>query len=171
MEVEAGLCKLRAWRPGDEPSLAKYANNRKVWINLRDIFPYPYTVDHASAWVDSVKDITPVTAFAIADSDEAIGGIGLTLLNDVHRRSAEVGFWLGEPHWGKGIASSALLALTEYAFANFDLVRLQANAFEWNRASARVLEKCGFIREGRLRKSATKDGHTIDEFLYALALD
>ena len=88
MEIEAGLHKLRAWRTGDEPSLARYANNRKVWINLRDTFPHPYTVDHAAAWVESVKDIAPVTSFAIADSNEAIGGIGLTVLDDVHRRSA-----------------------------------------------------------------------------------
>ena len=118
-----------------------------------------------------MKDITPVTAFAIADSDEAVGGIGLTVLDDVNRRSAEVGFWLGEPFWGKGFVSGALHALTEYAFASLDLVRLQANVFEWNRASARVLEKCGFKLEGRSGKSATKDGRTIDELLYALVLD
>ena len=171
MEIEAGLHKLRAWRPGDEPSLARHANNRRVWLNLRDIFPHPYTVDHAAAWAESVRDHDPVTTFAITDSNEAIGGIGLSVLDDVHRRSAEVGFWLGEPFWGKGIASSALLALTEYAFASFDLVRLQANVFEWNRASARVMEKWGFKLEGCLRKSATKDGQTIDELLYALVLD
>ena len=171
MEIKADRWKLRAWRPGDEPSLARYANNRKVWMNLRDSFPHPYTPGHAAAWVESVKDLAPVTDFAITDSADAIGGIGLTVLDDVHRRSAEVGFWLGEPFWGKGIASTALKALTEYAFESFDLIRLQANVFEWNLASARVLEKCGFICEGRMRNSATKGGQTIDQLLYSKVLD
>ena len=168
MEIPAGSWVLRSWREGDEPALVKYANNRNVWINLKDLFPHPYTMEDAIAWVQSQKDRDLLTNFAIADADEAIGAIGLRLQGDIYRRSAEVGYWLGEPFWRQGIATHALRALTEYAFATFDLVRLYALVAEWNLASARVLEKCGFTLEGRLRWSVTKDGRTIDQFLYAL---
>ena len=168
MEIPAGSCVLRPWQRGDEHALVKYANNRNVWINLKDHFPHPYTMEDAEAWVQSQQDRDTPTNFAIANADEAIGAIGLRLQGDVFRRSAEVGYWLGEPFWGQGIATQALRALTEYAFTTFDLVRLYATVKEWNPASARVLEKCGFTLEGRLRKSATKDGKTIDTLLYAL---
>ncbi len=168
MEIPAGGWVLRPWREGDEPTLAKYANNRNVWINLKDVFPHPYTMEDAVAWVQSQKDRDLPTNLAIADADEAIGAIGLRLQGDVYRRTAEVGYWLGEPFWGQGIATHALQAFTEYAFATFDLVRLQAFVKEWNPASARVLEKCGFALEGRLRKNVTKDGKTVDQLLYAL---
>ena len=168
MEIPAGSWVLRPWREGDEPALAKYANNRNVWMNLEDAFPHPYTMEDAVAWVQSQKDREPPTNLAIADADEAIGAIGLKLQGDVYQRTAEVGYWLGEPFWGQGIATHALQAFTEYAFTTFDLVRLQAFVKEWNPASARVLEKCGFTLEGRLRKNVTKDGKAVDQFLYAL---
>ena len=159
---------MRLWRDGDEESLARYANNRNIWINMRDSFPYPYSVEDAISWVQLQKDRDPVQGFAIATDNEAIGGIGIRLQEDVHRGSAEVGYWLGEPFWGKGIATRALRAMTGYAFENLDLVRLYATVFEWNPASARVLEKAGFTLEARLKKSVIKDGQVIDEFLYAL---
>ena len=168
MEIPAGGWVLRPWREGDEPALAKYANNRNIWINLKDVFPHPYTMEDAVVWVQLQKDREPPTDLAIADADEAIGAIGLRLQGDVYRRTAEVGYWLGEPFWGQGIATYALQAFTEYAFTTFDLVRLQAFVKEWNPASAHVLEKCGFTLEGRLRKNVTKDGKTVDQFLYAL---
>ena len=96
-----------------------------------------------------------------------VGSIGLTLQEDVHRRSAEIGYWLGEPFWGRGIMSEAVPAFTAYAFATFDVCRLYATVFEWNPASARILEKAGYVLEGRLRKSVTKDGRIIDQFLFA----
>ena len=168
MEIPAGSWVLRPWREGDEPALVKYANNRKVWINLKDLFPHPYTMEDAEAWVQSQKDRDSPTNFAIANADEAIGAIGLRLQGDIYKRSAEVGYWLGEPFWGQGIATHALRAMTEYAFDTFDIVRLYALVKEYNPASARVLEKCGFTLEGRLRRSITKDGQTVDQFLYAL---
>ncbi len=103
--------------------------------------------------------------------NEVIGGIGLTLQRDVHRRSAEIGYWLGEPFWGRGIAAEALAAVSEYAFAEHDLVRLFACVYEGNPASARVLEKAGYVCEGRLRKSVTKAAQTLDQFLYARISD
>ena len=98
---------------------------------------------------------------------EAVGGIGFTPQHDVERRSAEIGYWLAEEFWGRGIATEALIAVTEYAFANFDLCRLYAHVFDWNGASARVLEKAGYEFEGRLKKSVTKNGQIIDQLMYA----
>lgn len=171
MKLKAGNWTLRPWRPGDEAALVKYANNRNIWINLRDVFPHPYTASDAAEWVQAQKDQDPVLHFAIANAHEAIGGIGLTLGDHDHRRSAEIGYWLGEPFWGKGIATEAVRVLVEYAFANFDFARLYAYVKEWNPASMRVLEKCGFQLEGRLRKSIVKDGQTIDQLLYAIVKD
>lgn len=171
MELKAGNWTLRPWRLGDEAALVKYANNRNIWINLRDAFPHPYTASDATEWVQSQKDQNPVLDFAIANEREAIGGIGLTPGVNEYMRSAEIGYWLGEPFWGKGIATEAVRALVKYAFANFDFVRLHAVVKEWNPASMRVLEKCGFQLEGRLRKSIVKDGQTIDQLLYAIVKD
>lgn len=168
MEIAIGQWKIRSWEFGDVKAIVKYANNRKVWINLRDSFPHPYTMNDAMDWVISAKTLNPETHFAIASCEEAIGGIGIVLQTDVYRRSAEIGYWLGEPFRGKGIATMAVRAITEYTFANFDIVRIYAHVFEWNRASARVLEKADYTYEGRLRKSVFKDGKTIDQLIYAI---
>lgn len=118
-----------------------------------------------------VVGLKPETNFAIDVAGEAVGGIGFTLQPDVAHRSAEIGYWLGEAFWGRGIASDALIAVTDHAFANYDLCRIYAHVFEWNAASARVLEKAGYAFEGRLRKSVTKDGQTIDQLMYAAIRD
>jgi [ribosomal protein S5]-alanine N-acetyltransferase len=171
VELDLGPCTLRSWRSGDEDSLVRHADDRDVWINLRDRFPHPYTRDDARAWLRLVADSTPETNFAVAVAGEAVGGIGITLQDDVSRRSAEIGYWLGRSYWGRGIATAAVRALTDWAFAHFDLCRLYAGVFEWNPASARVLEKAGYVLEGRLRRSVTKDGRTIDQLLHALVRD
>ena len=168
MELPAGSWVLRPWREGDEPALAKYANNRNVWINLRGTFPHPYTMEDAAAWVQAQKDRDPQTEFAIANADEAIGAIGLRMHGDEGGQSAEIGYWLGEPFWGQGIATEAVRALIVYALEHFDPVRVQATVFEWNPASIRVLEKCGFAFEERLPWTDTKDGQTVDQLLYVL---
>jgi len=166
MELKLARCTLRPWRVGDETSLVRNANNRRVWHNLSRL-PHPYTRQDADAWIARASTHVPVVDFAIVVDGGAVGGIGVELGRDVFLRSAEVGYWLGEPYWGRGIATEALRAVTEYAFATFDLCRLQAGVFEWNPASMRVLEKCGFAREGVLRRAAIKDGQLIDLVLYA----
>ncbi len=137
-------------------------------MNLRDRFPHPYTHADARRWLDTVVGIRPETNFAIAVEDEAVGGVGYTIDSDVNYRSAEIGYWLGEEFWGRGITTEALIAVTEHAFSTYDLCRLYAHVFDWNPASARVLEKAGYEFEGRLRKSVTKAGQTIDQLMYAI---
>ena len=171
MQIRFGEWQIRSFRPEDAEAVARYANNRKVWRNLQDRFPHPYSLRHAEAWIALAAAQTPETNFAIASATEAIGGIGLELGRDVHRRSANVGYWLGEPCWGRGIATAALRAFSEFAFAEFDLVRIDANVYEWNPASARVLEKAGYQYEGLLRKSVIKDGEILDQWLYAIVRD
>jgi RimJ/RimL family protein N-acetyltransferase len=159
---------VRSWEWRDRDALIRHANNRNVWLNLRDRFPHPYRLADARNWLDSVVGTSPETNFAIALDDEAVGGVGFTVQHDVGYRSAEIGYWLGEEFWGRGIATDALIAVTEYAFSNYDLCRLYAHVFDWNPASARVLEKAGYQFEGRLKKSVTKNGQTIDQLMYAL---
>ncbi len=168
MEIPIGDWKIRKYKAKDEAALVKYANNYNVWINLRDGFPHPYTRKDARTWVRFANNQRVITNFAIASEEEVVGGIGLTFQPDVHRISAEIGYWLGEPFWGQGIATRALKALTGYGFAKFDLERIYAGVFDWNPASARVLEKAGYTFEGRLRKSIIKDGKIIDQLMYAI---
>ena len=167
MELALPGCRIRSWRPGDERSLARHANSRRLWLNVRDRFPHPYTLADAAQWVAHTAAADPETQFAIEVDGEAAGGIGLFLQEDVARFSAELGYWLGEAHWGRGIMTGAVHAFTEYAFNAFELCRIYAFVFEWNPASRRVLEKAGYSLEGRMRRSAVKDGRVLDQFLYA----
>lgn len=162
---------LRHWTVRDKASLVRYANNRKIWMSLRDAFPHPYTEASAEAFLEMVGRQDPVTFFAIATSDEAIGGIGVSIGADVHRRTAELGYWLAEPFWGRGIVSEAVSAFTDYAFDQFDLVRIHAEPYAVNAASCRVLEKSGYVAEGLMRSNAIKDGRLLDQWLYAKVRD
>lgn len=167
MQIHCGVCSLRPWQPGDEPALARHANNREIWLNLRDQFPHPYTERDAARWVKLVSAESPQTHFAIV-VDEAIGGIALELRTDVERVSAEIGYWLGADHWNKGIATAAVRAVTDYAFERFSLTRVYAVPYARNVASQRVLEKAGYTREGILRRSVVKDGVVLDQVLFAI---
>ena len=171
MRIEIGQWQVRSFHPDDAEALARNANNRNVSRNMRDTFPYPYELSNAHEWIEFATTQSPESNFAIANDTELIGGIGITLQSDVNRRSAEIGYWLGEPHWGRGIATVALKATTDWAFSEFDLLRLYGEVFEWNPASGRVLEKAGYELEGRLRKNIVKDGQVIDALLYAMVRD
>lgn len=171
MELVIGEWKIRSWMPEDEAAIVRYANNLNISINLRDSFPFPYTLNDARYWLRKVQKQQPEVAFAIASAEEAVGGIGLHIDRDVFRRSAEIGYWLGEPFWGRGIGTMAVRALTTYAFGAFDLNRIYAGVFEGNPASVRVLEKAGYHYEGRLRKAVFKDGRLLDQFIYAILAD
>ena len=160
-------CDVRSWRTSDAESLLRHANNRNIWLNLRDAFPHPYTRHEARAFIRTVRERTPETTFAIAVNDEAVGSVGFVLRTDVERVSAEIGYWLAEPFWGRGIATEALAALTQYAIVAHGLTRIYALPFAWNLASCRVLEKAGYVLEARLRRSAIKDGEITDQMQYA----
>ena len=171
MEIELKTCVIRPWRPGDEESLVAHANNHKVWRNLRDRFPHPYTIDDAREWIRHMGEESPQTNFAIVVDGEAVGGIGLVLNGDIYRCSAEIGYWLGEAFWGRGVMSEAVRALTQWAFDNFNLSRIYAGVLEWNPASIRVLEKAGYQFEGRLRKAVVKQDLVMDELVYSVVND
>lgn len=158
---------MRPYRPGDEKSLCKNADDFDVWLNLRDRFPHPYTYEDAFEWIELVRSIEPVTNFAITIDDQVVGGIGLMANQDVHRHSAEIGYWLGKEHWGKGIMTKVVTHMTEYFFNTADVVRIYALVFSWNPKSARVLEKAGYELEGRLRKSVFKNNQFCDQLLFA----
>ncbi len=168
MEIKLHTCTLRYWRRGDEDSLARYADNYQIWRNLRDRFPHPYTPEDAREWIDHTLAEDPPLNLAIAVNAEAVGGIGIIPGTDIHHRSAEIGYWLGEEFWGRGIATEAVKAASQWAFENYDLKRLWAGVFEHNAASARVLVKAGYQFEARLLQAVTKEGRTLDDLLYAL---
>ncbi len=160
---------VRTWEWEDAESLARHADNPRIAGNLRDFFPHPYFISDARKFIDHCRSLEPPTEFAVALTDgEAIGAVGLTLGRDVERFSAEVGYWLSESFWGKGIAVEALRAVSGYAVEELRLIRLFAKVYSWNQASCRVLEKCGYVIEGRLRKAAVKNGKITDMLLYAL---
>ncbi|GAB3827082.1 GNAT family N-acetyltransferase [Hymenobacter jeollabukensis] len=161
--------RLRPFEADDAPALARHANDRDIWRNLRDRFPHPYTLADAEWYVQFVNaDGSRDLHLCLEVDGEAAGSISVLFQDDISRRSAEIGYWLGRAYWGRGIVTAATRALADYALAHFDLCRLYATVFEYNPASARVLEKAGFAFEARLRRSITKDGQTVDGLLYAL---
>jgi RimJ/RimL family protein N-acetyltransferase len=167
MRLPLGVCDVRSWRPADAAAIVQHANSRDVWLNLRDRFPHPYTLRDARKFLASVIGARPETNFAIEVDGAAVGSIGFRIQTDVERIGAELGYWLGETYWGRGIATAAVGAVTEHAMNTHDLVRVFALPFAHNRASARVLEKAGFALEGVMRSSAIKDGRVLDQLLYA----
>ena len=167
LDLDIAGCAVRSYRDADAASLAQHANNRKVWLNLRDRFPHPYRLDDARAFIAAARGRSPEANFAIAVDGAAAGGIGFMLHEDVERVSAEIGYWLGEPFWGRGIATAAVRAVTAHAVRTHGLTRVYAVPFAWNPASFRVLEKAGYVREAVMRRSAVKDGRVTDQMLYA----
>jgi RimJ/RimL family protein N-acetyltransferase len=160
-------CTLRDWGAADREALVRYANNAAIARNLRDRFPHPYGEADAERFLSLCEQQSPRTFFAIAVGAEAVGGIGIALHDDIERVAAELGYWLGEPFWGRGIVSEAVAALTEWAFSTLPLTRVYALPFAHNLASARVLEKAGFALEGRMRACAIKNGQIVDQLMYA----
>jgi RimJ/RimL family protein N-acetyltransferase len=167
MKLTLRSCEIRSWQPRDVESLVRHANNRNVSINLRDRFPFPYTRRDGREFIKLARRMEPESLFAIAVDDAAVGGIGFVPQHDVDRVSSEIGYWLGEPYWGRGIATEALRAITRHALDAHGFTRLFALPFAHNVASCRVLEKAGYVLEARLRKSAIKEGQIVDQLQYA----
>ena len=167
MLLRGDACTIREWRASDLESLVRHANNRNIWINLRDRFPHPYFEEHGRKFLEHITSQSPPNVWAIEVDGEAAGGIGLERLTDVEHVSAEIGYWLGETYWNRGVATNALKMVTEEVFRTTDVMRIFALPFANNTGSVRVLEKAGYVREGTLRDSAIKDGQLRDQYLYA----
>jgi [ribosomal protein S5]-alanine N-acetyltransferase len=159
---------LRKLTIKDKDSMALLANNKKVWDNLRDYFPFPYTENHAAYFINLVKDDAPITTFAIDCKDQFCGVISLVKQQDVYRLSAEIGYWIGEPFWNKGIATKAVRLITRYGFNDLQLIRIFTGVFEYNTGSMRVLEKCGYTKDCIFEKAIIKNGQLWNEHRYSI---
>ena len=167
MELKAGNIKLRPLRLTDAKRLAELANNEKISRNLRDGFPNPYTLADAENFLAKFTNQDPVTYFGIEYNGEHVGNISLVPGQDIYRKSAEIGYFIGEPYWNKGIVTTAVNLITEYGFKHLGIIRIHTGIFEYNTASMRVLEKCGFTKEGVFRKSVFKQNKIWDEVRYS----
>ena len=162
--------KIREWRIEDKADLAENLNNVHVLNNLRDGLPYPYTEKDAEEYINAMlsSDKENTFAFAVTLDDQVIGSIGVFRCDNIHRRTAELGYYIGEKYWGNGYMTSAVRQICAYVFDNTDIIRIFAEPFAKNVASCRVLEKSGFACEGVLRKNAFKNGEFLDMKMYAL---
>ena len=163
-------CKIRKWKLTDAKNIAIALSNKKIQDNLRDGLPYPYTeqdgIDFISSMLSANEDET--FAFAITVDDKAIGSIRVFRQQNIHRQTAEMGYYIAEEYWGKGIMTDAVKQICEYVFKNSDILRIYAEPFAYNAGSCRVLEKAGFQYEGTLRNNAVKNGKVIDMKMYSL---
>lgn len=173
METEGGEsmeCHIRQWEIGDAVNLAEALNNKNIQNNLRDGLPYPYTekdaIDFIQAMLESDKNTT--YAFAITVNNKAVGSIGVFRKDNIHLRTAEMGYYIAEPFWGKGVGTYAVKEVCNYIFNNTNIIRIFAEPFAYNTASCRILEKSGFVCEGTLRSNAIKNGQIEDMKMYAL---
>ena len=163
-------CRIRKWELSDAKDLAAALSNRKVQDNLRDGLPYPYTEQDGKEFISAMlsADENETFAFAITVNNMVIGSIGIFRQGNIHRQTAELGYYIAEEYWGKGIMTEAVKQICEYVFANSDIIRIYAEPFAYNIASCRVLEKVGFQYEGTLRSNAVKNGKVIDMEMYSL---
>lgn len=169
MERVLNQCRLRPARLGDAESIARGLNDRAIWRNLRDHVPHPYALADAQAFLARVMSSDPQQIWVIDIAEAAVGAIGVHPRDDVYRGTLEIGYWVSRAFHGRGIASEVVPAIVEHVFATWpNVVRIQGDVFAWNAASARVLEKSGFVREGVLRDAVTKDGELTDLWTYAI---
>ena len=165
--LDGTRCVVRQWRKTDAASLVHHANNANIARNLRDRFPHPYTRRDAAAFLKHAVSAPDPTNLAIDVDGAAVGAVGYVPGHDIERFSAEIGYWLGEAFWGRGIATEALQLVTAHAFTQMRFLRLFALPFADNVASVRVLEKAGYVCEGRLHSSSVKHNVPKDQFIYA----
>ena len=163
-------CRIRKWKLSDAKDLAMALSNQKIQDNLRDGLPYPYTEQDGTAYISAMlsADENETFAFAIIVDGKAVGSIGVFRQGNIHRQTAELGYYIAEEYWGKGIMTEAVIQICEYVFEKSDIIRIYAEPFAYNAASCRVLEKAGFQCEGILRKNAVKNGNIVDMKMYSL---
>ncbi len=164
------ICKIRKWKLSDAADLAAAVSNKKVQDNLRDGLPYPYTEQDGAEFISDMlsADEDETFAFAVTIDNKAVGSIGVFRQGNIHRQTAELGYYIAEEYWGKGIMTEAVRQTCEYVFDKSDIIRIYAEPFAYNTASCRVLEKAGFQYEGTLRNNAVKNGKVIDMKMYSL---
>lgn len=158
---------LRPLHDNDKVSIARLLNNKRIWDNLRDFVPFPYTPEDASRFIEIKKSESPPATFAIESEDSFCGIIALAGQTDVYKKTAEIGYWIGEPYWNKGIATVAVNLITAYGFEELGFVRIHTGIFEYNIASMRVLEKNGYKKEAVFEKAVFKNGKIWAEHRYA----
>lgn len=163
-------CTIRKWEVSDARDLAVALSNKKIQDNLRDGLPYPYTEKDGADYISAMlsADENEIFAFAITVDGKVIGSIGVFRQENIHRRTAELGYYIAEEYWGRGIMTEAVRQICEYVFDKSDIIRIYAEPFAYNTASCKVLEKAGFQYEGTLRSNAVKNGEVIDMKMYSL---
>ena len=167
------ICKIRKWELSDAADLAAAVSNKKIQDNLRDGLPYPYTEQDGADYISAMlsADENETFAFAVTVDGKAIGSIGVFRQSNIHRQTGELGYYIAEAYWGKGIMTEAVKQICEYVFGSSDIIRIYAEPFACNIASCRVLEKAGFQYEGTLRRNAVKNGKVIDMKMYSMIKD
>jgi [ribosomal protein S5]-alanine N-acetyltransferase len=163
--------RIRKWQMSDIDHLVRYANNKNVSDKLADGFPYPYTKEFGLSFIERVTAEHPAKIFAITQDDEAIGSIGIFPGTDIHRKNADIAYWIAEPFWGRGIAVQAITQIVDYAFRTFDITRIYARPYGSNRSSHRVLEKAGFKLEATLKNAVYKNDQYLDELIFTYTQD
>ncbi len=167
-DITKDKIKLRPFSFSDKKRMAELANNKKIWENLRDAFPHPYSEKDAENFIEMCLSKNPKTFFAIELEGELVGSVALVPQSDVYRKSAEIGYWIGEPYWGKGIATEAIRQILDFGFENLDIVRIYTGIYGHNLASQKVLEKNGFQKEAVFKKAVFKNGKFCDEVRYGI---
>lgn len=160
--------KLRKWQDSDLDSLVKHANNYNIAKFLTNQFPHPYSKEDGLRYLSLIRDDNPTKVFAIDVDGEAVGSIGIFPQTDIHCKNAEIGYWLSEEYWGKGIMPEAIKSIVDYGFKTFDISRIFARPFSSNKKSQRVLEKVGLVLEGKFEKVLFKNGEYLDELIFAI---
>ena len=168
MQLKGNGFILRDWQKGDEITLQRNADNIKIFNCLRDRFPSPYTMEDAIQWVDRQLAQEVKLNYVIDINSEVAGAVGLELRDDVYRKTCEIGYWLAEKFWGRGVMPEAVKLVTAYAFEQFGFIRIYAGVFSTNPRSMRVLEKAGYYKEAILKSSVIKNGEILDEHIYAV---
>jgi RimJ/RimL family protein N-acetyltransferase len=158
--------QIRPWQKQDAQALAAIANNRKIWNNVRDQLPNPYTVMDALQWMNHIKDQKPEQHQAILYNGLVVGNIGCKLQEDVYRKSIEIGYFVGEPYWGKGIATEAIKLFVQHLIEKFQPIRIYAEVFAYNQSSMKVLQKNGFFLESIRRNAAIKNNEIVDDYVW-----
>ena len=158
---------LRPWKITDLDSLVKHANNFKIAKNMTDQFPFPYTLAKGKAFIDFVSSVNPPNILAIDIEGEAVGAVGVHQQSDIQKMNAEMGYWLSESYWGKGIMTEAIKRMADHAFKTWPINRIYARPFGNNIGSQKVLEKAGFKLEAKFEKTFYKNDEFVDELIYA----